>query len=584
MKKVFDPVRNPSLFSLLAVALLGATCIPLLLSVLLWRLEYSGNSNWALGLAQIQVSLDGATELLRIHRPAAAGEADPATLAALRLYLNGPVVKVRVGPAPVPDAEAALANLLPGAGLSLHASGIVDPAGVLRGERNPDGSWSLLDEALVREAGTAWDSLDEGYHRALANQRAPIRMIRDGSRAVLRVGSTGYIWAISAAVDPSSPCFEVFHPQLEGVDVSMSVNHRGERVGFEIASLRGALGTRPAGELVRYDYYWKNPEDPADRKKVVLMRHLPEWDLVLCAGLYEDEYFQPARAAESMFVILVAAIGAITLGVSFAFAVKLSSALNTLADYSRSTAAAAGAVHSLRRTGIRELDSLAASMSYMEGRIIEREHALKKELEQKTVLVEEVHHRVKNNLAVLASIINLQRDGSLGAEADQVLSLLQGRINSMAQVYQQLIGANEFVDLPFDDYLLSILAYYQSSRPGAIQETSRKTRLEPIRLKLEIALPLGLIANELISNAYRHGLPPGRAPSLAVSFSRDGEDFLLAVSDNGDGLPPDCRERMGLTLVRALCAQLRGSVEIRNSPDGGTVAEVRIPAAEGNSA
>lgn len=567
------------MFQILALALLAITIVPLFASIFLWRTEYAGNSNRALGLSQIQDALDGAAELLAGQGSASWQSVDPTSLALLRRYLSGPIIRVRLGPGTASDCAAALNRLLPSVELNFTDEGILDAVGTRQGQKVGE-AWILTDPALVGVAGETWDRLSEGDQRALANQRTPARVERDSARAVIRLGRTGYVWAISAAVN-GTPCFELFHPQLEGVDVSQMRNNRGERVGAEIASLRGRLARGRIDGAVRYDYYWKNPEDQGERRKVSLLRYIPGWNLVLCAGLYEDEYFQPARAAESMFLFLVVVIGSITLLVSFLFAGKLSAALNTLAGYSRSTAVAAGSVHSLPRTGIRELDSLGASMSYMEERIIERERALKRELGEKTILVEEIHHRVKNNLAVLASIINLQRDDANGVEANRMLDLLHGRVSSMALVYQQLIGENEFSDLPFDDYIMAILAYYQSSRSGASLAVERCASLEPIRVPLGIAVPLGLIVNELVSNAYYHGAPSGRVPVLSICFMREGADLVFTIRDNGSGLPESYREGMGLTLVRALCAQLGGTFSVEavvgEQSGSGTVGVVRIP-------
>jgi len=571
--------NGKSIFSLLALVLLCATLIPLLASLLVWRFEYSGNSNRALGLAQIRNALDGATQLLKMNSDFDGRQPDRDSVARLKRFLNGPVSRIRIGQATGDEAATALRRLLPDDGLVFADTTILDASGTMRGSRNSDGSWLLTDAGLVRKAASAWDHLDEAERRTLANGRVSVQVSRDSSESVIRVGSTGYIWAISAAVQQGTSCFEVFHPQMEAVEVTKFVNSRGEKVGAEIASLRGRLKSDLNDEVFRYDYFWKNPEDLRERKKIVLMRYIEPWNLVLCAGLYEDEYFLPARTAETMFFLLILLIGCITLVFSFHFTGRISRALNTLANFSRLTAEAEGSVHSLARTGIHELDFLGGTMSDMEEKIIARERALKKELNERSILVEEVNHRVKNNLAVLAGIINLQRDGAVSEESKTLLSLLHSRVNSMALVYQQLIGANEFADLPFDQYIQGILAYHQSSRCVAIKPVARRVYLESINIKLDIAVPFGLIVNELVSNTYQHGLSKHRSPEVVVEFARDAGDLVFSISDNGEGVQPMPQEKTGFLLIRTLCSQLHGTFTLLSPADaaGGTLATVRVP-------
>jgi len=570
--------KSTRVFHILALTLLGATVIPLLAFVLIWRFYYSGNSNTALGLAQIRSALDGSTRLLELY----AGENDVGLQpeSRIKLLLNGPVVRLRIGPSSPEAATRALASVLDVADLRFGPESITDASGTVCGRLELDGTWSVTEQRLVNAGAAAWDALDEAGRRVLANQTPYLRVTRDATKAIIRLGDTGYIWAITEAADRHTPCFELFHPQLEAVEVTRLANARGERVGAEIASLHGFLNSARRTEVIRYDYYWKNPDDSRDRKKVVLMRHVESCHAVLCAGLYEDEYFLPTKAAESLFSALVVAVGGITLLITLTLTGRINRSLATLCDFARLTAAADGSAHALRRTGLRELDELSETMSDMGMKIRARQDALRKELAEKNFLIEEVHHRVKNNLAVLASIIGLQQDQAQGDEATSVLAILRARVNSMALVYQQLLATDEYASLPFNDYVEGILTYYQSDHTHDSRQITRTERLEPISLGFDKAVPFGLIVNELVSNAFRHGMSAHREPEISVELYIDGTAIVFRVEDNGDGMNHDVQEGTGLLLVRALCAQLRGGINIESQTEGcaGTTVVVRVPA------
>ncbi len=562
----------------LALTLLGATAIPLLAFVLIWRFYYSGNSNTALGLAQIRSALDGSTRLLELY----AGDNDVGLQpeSRIKLLLNGPVVGLRIGPSTPEAAARTLAAVLDVADLRFGPDSIIDGCGTVCGRLAPDGTWSVTEQHVVKAGAAAWDALDEAGRRVLANKTPYLRVTRDASRAIIRLGDTGYVWAITEAADRDTPCFELFHPQLEAVEVTRLTNARGERVGAEIASLHGYLSSARRDEVIRYDYAWKNPDDPRDRKKVVLMRYIERSRAVLCAGLYEDEYFLPTKQAESLFAVLVTIVGGLTLLVTLTLTGRMNRSLSALCDFARVTAAAEGSTYALRRTGLRELDELSETMSDMGMKIKARQDALRKELAEKGTLIEEVHHRVKNNLAVLASIIGLQQDQARSDEAASVLDILRARVNSMALVYQQLLATDEYASLPFDDYVEGILTYYQSDHTHDVRPMTRAERLEPISLGFDKAVPFGLIVNELVSNAFRHGMSSQRVPAMSVALFMDGTDIVFSVEDNGDGMDHEVREGTGLLLVRALCVQLHGEMSIEGQTEGrvGTSVVVRVPA------
>ena len=576
--------RKMGIFTIILVMMFLSIFIPLSLTLVLWRVVYWGPTTRALGLSQIETALNGATQLLTLYSPLTDGIPDRAGLAQLKRLLNGPIVTFRFGPFSAEELQVFLRDFLETNTIYVSGTVIKDDSGREIGRGKPATGWVLTASHWVGKGAYKWDSFSETERRRYANAEKFMQVSRDISKAVVRLGTTGYIWAISAVNEPGMQCFELFHPQLEGIDITHVTNNRQVPVGYEIATLRGKLLTPEAekftsmSEIVRYDYSWKNPEDIKERKKIVLLRYIRSHNLVLAAGLYEDEYFKPAQAAEQLFMLIILSMAAIVFISMYIVVQKISKSLSTLTSYAELTAKADGTVHRLEPTGFRELDRLAESLSRMEEEILKREAHLIHELQEKDVLIQEVHHRVKNNLSVLISMISLQLQQMQTEEAAEALSQLQGRVTSMALVYQQLFGANQYTHLPFDEYIRGMLAYYQSAYNGGLLE--RKEILDPCEIELERAVPLGIIVNELISNAYTHGMPLHRPASLWISLTRDDQNkIVFFVQDNGPGCKQDIQEKTGMLLVRALCSQLHAELLIESPVDdeGGCRVTVRIP-------
>ncbi|MBL8966745.1 MAG: hypothetical protein JNG85_07025 [Spirochaetaceae bacterium] len=579
--------RSPGIFSYFAAALAVATLLPLVATLTLWRFAYQGNATRSLGLAQIRGALDGFSALLETDPFAAPLLENREALAQARRLLNGPIRSLRVGASGEGEARAALRSFFGTEELDCAGGSILDSEGRAVGARNADGTWSLVDPPWAARAAALWDAATEEERRRLANAPVFIRAERDIARSVIRVGRAGYVWAITEAPKPDTPAFELFHPEIEAVDVSGLVNSAGERIGVEISRLRGLLGTARESETIRFDYSWKNPGDSRERRKIVLLRHLPSQRIILCAGLYEDEYFLPAQAAQYLFIFMVLAIGAISTALSLGIILRINRSLRDLTLFSESAGSSGARSREPPRSGIREIDVLARTMVEMEGQILSRQGALEREVAEKNALLREVHHRVKNNLSVLASMVSLQMERTDSAEAREALERMEGRVASMAMAYQQLVESGEYARIPFDEYLRSLLSYYQSSVAPGRPPVARSESLEPCAIGLDSAVPLGIVAQELVANAYAHGLPagrlPGREPAISVTLSREGGRVVLEVADNGEGLAADAEERTGLLLVRALAAQLGAvfSLDSPSPPLGGTRArfalELQVP-------
>jgi PAS domain S-box-containing protein len=189
-------------------------------------------------------------------------------------------------------------------------------------------------------------------------------------------------------------------------------------------------------------------------------------------------------------------------------------------------------------------------------------------MQEKDVLLKEIHHRVKNNLQVISSLFSLQRERTHSLELKSLLSESQTRVESIALVHEQLYRSADLAAIDFDEYLRSLLAAIRSSY-GADQlqtEISAKNVL----LDVERAVPCALLVCELVSNSIKHafGAAPGKV-WVRVRQDRQG-GIVLEVGDDGRGMPPDFDWRktraLGLRLVQSLARQLRATIVVERSP------------------
>jgi PAS domain S-box-containing protein len=199
------------------------------------------------------------------------------------------------------------------------------------------------------------------------------------------------------------------------------------------------------------------------------------------------------------------------------------------------------------------------------------EEKIKKSLEEKNVLLQEIHHRVKNNMQIISSLLSLQ---SRHIDEEKTLNILnesQGRIKAMAMVHEKLYQSKNFDNINFADYIKSLIIQLEGSYH--MDKTLIKTNInvEDVYLDINTAIPCGLIINELISNIIKHAFKKGERGTISAKFSRIGNNYILSVKDDGIGLPSNIdienTDTLGLKLVNALVNQLEGTMEI-NRNDG----------------
>lgn len=199
-------------------------------------------------------------------------------------------------------------------------------------------------------------------------------------------------------------------------------------------------------------------------------------------------------------------------------------------------------------------------------------------LAEKEELLKEVHHRVKNNLQVITSLLNMQARQIENPEVLSQFAEARNRVFSIAAIHELLYRSVSFS-------CIDLAAYARQLAPDLVRFYNAQSRIQVsvtgdgVALELERAVPYGLLLNELISNACKHAFPGTQTGNIIVSFERDDGYIELTVSDDGQGLPRgfdyDRASSLGLKLVRSLARQLRGSSELQSG--GGTTVRVRFP-------
>ncbi len=224
--------------------------------------------------------------------------------------------------------------------------------------------------------------------------------------------------------------------------------------------------------------------------------------------------------------------------------------------------------------------ALLSTVSIVED-ITERKRAeelIVASLREKEILLKEVHHRVKNNLQVISSLLSLQADRLKDDQLKPILAESQGRVRAMALVHEKLYRSENLSKINFGDYLNTMTddLYRSHGKTGVTIAMA----MEPILLQIDLAIPCGLIVNELVTNALKHAFPDGRQGTVTVSLRRVGDASAeLRVQDDGIGFPFEealnQKATMGMMLIDALAEQISGTVRIEKK--NGTTFTLTIP-------
>lgn len=211
--------------------------------------------------------------------------------------------------------------------------------------------------------------------------------------------------------------------------------------------------------------------------------------------------------------------------------------------------------------------------------------ALRVSLEDKVALLKEVHHRVKNNLQIVASLVNLQAGRSQNPDVIDVLRETGNRVRSMALLHEVLYASGTLASIDFSRYVEDLCRQLLRTYGQATGRIRVENRVDRIGLPLETSVPCGLIINELVSNSFKHAFPDGRAGTVTVELQlREEGRLTLCVRDDGVGLgrgfDPAATATLGLQLVSNLAGQLGGRLTVTGGPGGGTTFSVAFSVPE----
>ncbi len=219
----------------------------------------------------------------------------------------------------------------------------------------------------------------------------------------------------------------------------------------------------------------------------------------------------------------------------------------------------------------------------MSNNITDRKRAeeqIRESLKEKEVLLKEIHHRVKNNLQVISSLLYLQSKKINDEGSFQIFKESQNRIKSMALIHEKLYRSEDLAKIDFAEYIRNLTNSLFRSYEVSSSKVELKIKVDETSMGIDTAIPCGLIINELVSNSLKYAFPDGREGEINIGFHSDDGKFNLVVGDNGVGFPEELDFRntqsLGLQLVNTLTGQLDG--EIYLDKNGGT--EFRITFAE----
>ena len=214
---------------------------------------------------------------------------------------------------------------------------------------------------------------------------------------------------------------------------------------------------------------------------------------------------------------------------------------------------------------------------------VRAEEKIKEALEEKDVLLKEIHHRVKNNLQIVASLLNLQSEYIEDTSAAEVFKESQERVQSIALVHEKAYQSGNLMKIDFAGYMQDLTDELMHSYGVSPETVKLKVDVSDVVLAIDAAIPCGLIITELVSNCLKHAFPADRKGEIRIDLHPDEDNRVaLVVSDNGVGFPQDLDFRearsLGLRIVNALVGQLKGTIELDRS--GGTKFRITF-AAEG---
>ncbi len=187
-------------------------------------------------------------------------------------------------------------------------------------------------------------------------------------------------------------------------------------------------------------------------------------------------------------------------------------------------------------------------------------------LEAKELLLRELHHRVKNNMQIISSLLSLQSQHIKDKRDLKIFESSQTRVKTMALIYEELYSTQDFTHINLGEYIQNLTKELLTSYIANPRRIKLTVNVEKFKMELETAIPLGLLINEIISNSLTYAFPGDRKGEIIVNLEKNDDKFVLAVSDNGVGIPDDINfekaKTLGFQLINNLVNQLDGEIKL----------------------
>ena len=216
----------------------------------------------------------------------------------------------------------------------------------------------------------------------------------------------------------------------------------------------------------------------------------------------------------------------------------------------------------------------------LEQRVRQRTNDLNASLAEKEILLREIHHRVKNNLQIIISILRLQKRQITDPRTLEILLDCESRVRSMALVHEKLYRSADLAHIDIGDYLRTLTNYLFTTYSIDQKQVTFHVEITTLALDINRAIPVGLILNELVSNSLKHAFPEGRNGKIEITGGQEEENIVISIQDNGIGIPVDFDWRhtlsLGMHLIMTLVEQVNGTIELTDRNEG-THFTIRIP-------
>jgi two-component sensor histidine kinase len=343
-----------------------------------------------------------------------------------------------------------------------------------------------------------------------------------------------------------------------------------EMVAFPDA---GALRTAMAGDTRQFT---GNGTDGISR--LYTLTNLRNTDLFVVVGLVESgpvgwakrDFTRQMAAALAMLLCAV-------LGVAVGSDLLIARNIRALSATAQAMQHGDFTVRPKITGGSREVRQLAQGLTSMAEQVQRHEQDMRRSVQQKDAMLKEIHHRVKNNLQVVTSLMSIQANRLHDEASKRALAELQRRVRALGLLHRHLYEGDDLRYLDFGQFTVELCQMVKESSGPAARAVNIEVDIPPIPITADRAVPLGLLITEALGNAFKHGFPGGRPGEIRISLSATAEGVAtVSIADNGVGPPPDGTNEQksdpgtGMLLMQAFAQQL-GSVLSVEGPPGTTI-------------